>query len=125
MPIEYTLERDGTVVVAQASGVLTLECIASLQKALSEDEGLQSPYSNLLDLRFIEDIQITEQELAKIVENLAIGPKAIGAAKLAIVARQEQTFNLGEKYGAIDKGIEDDVIVFFHVETARKWLGLD
>ena len=125
MPVEYKLEKNGSVVIAQASGVLTLGCIVSLQKALSEDDDLQSPYDSLLDFRFIDDIQISEEELSTIVENLTTGPKAIGASKLAVVARQEQTFNLGDKYGAIYKGIEDNVIVFYHLEVARQWLGLE
>ncbi|MFC2082666.1 hypothetical protein ACFLSG_01310 [Candidatus Bipolaricaulota bacterium] len=125
MPVEYKLEQDGAVVLAQASGVLSLDSFIALQKALSVDEKLQSPHKTLLDIRFVTDIQLTEQDLAKIAQSLTAGPKTLGAEKLAIVARDEQAFVLGDKYGIVEKDVEEDVIVFFHMEVARQWLGID
>ena len=125
MPIEYTLEKDGTIVVAKASGVLTLDSFIALQKALSADGELQSPHNTLLDVRFVTEIQLTEDDLTTIAQSLTAGRKELGAEKLAIVARDEQAFVLGEKYGTVEKGVEENVIVFVHIEVARSWLGID
>lgn len=125
MPVEYKLEKNGTIVVAQASGVLTLDSFKALQKALNADEELRSPHNTLLDVRFVDSVELTEQDLATIAQSLTAGRKKLGAEKLAIVARDEQAFVLGDKYGTVEKGVEEHVIVFVHMEVARQWLGLD
>jgi hypothetical protein len=89
------------------------------------DSGLQATHSTLLDLRFVTDIQLTESDLSTIAQALTSGQKKLGAHKLAIVARHEQSFALGSKYGTLDKGVKENVIVFVHMEIARRWLGID
>jgi hypothetical protein len=125
LAIEYRLERDGAVVLAQAQGVLTLGCFTHLQQRLRDDSGLRAIHSTLLDLRFVTDIQLTESDLAKIAQALTACQKKLGVHKLAIVARDEQSFALGNKYASIEKGVKEDVIVFFHMEVARRWLGIE
>ena len=125
MPIEYELEREGTTVLAHVTGVLALDCFMSLQKEMNADSELQTSHNTLLDVRSVTDIQITAEDLTTIAQSLTTGPKILGANKLAIVARQEQAFVLGNKYGTIDKGVKETVIVFFHMDVARHWLGSD
>ena len=125
MPIEYKLERDGAIVLAHATGVITLDCFMSMQKEMNADNELQTPHDTLLDVTSVTDIQVSVEDLTTIAESLTAGPKTLGANKLAIVARQEQAFVLGNIYGTTDKGVEETVIMFFHAEVARHWLGID
>ena len=125
MPIEYTLERKGTLVLANATGVLTVECFLSMQERMKADAGLHSPHSTLLDVRSATEIRIPEDGLNTIAANLSAGPRRLGAERLAIVATQEQVFALGRKYGELAKAVRENVIVFCQMTTARIWLGID
>ncbi|MFC2027750.1 hypothetical protein ACFLU3_03575 [Chloroflexota bacterium] len=125
MPIEYQLEKNGAVVVASATGVLSLDCFMSMQNALRADTDLNDPYNTLLDTRCVERIELTEDDLVTIAKSLTSEPKKLGADKLAIVAEDEQVFRLVSKYGAIDKGVLSKVITFVHEDVARGWLDID
>ena len=123
MPVEYELQSNGAIVLARATGVLTLDCFMAMQKQMNADSKLQTPHNTLLDVRLVTDIQLTTEDLTVIARSLTTGPKRLGAAKLAIVAREEQAFALGNEYGTVDKDVEESVIVFFHLEVARQWIG--
>lgn len=125
MPVEYRLEKDGAVVIAQAHGVLTLDCFLRLQQQMCRDRQLKTIHSTLLDLRFVTDIRISEADLLTIAQALSIRKKQLGARKLAIVARSEQSFLLGKKYGEAKKDVCENVIVFVHMEVAYRWLGVN
>jgi hypothetical protein len=125
MPIEYKLENNGTLVMARATGVLSLDDFMSMQEKMKADVNLRDSHDTLLDARSVSQIQISEHNLTVIAQGLASGPRSLGARKLAIVASEEQAFVLGEKYRTVEKGVNESVIVFFHLDVARKWLGLD
>ena len=125
MPIDYSLEREGTLVIAKANGALTLDCFIALQKELNADDGLKTPHNTLLDVRLISKIQLTEQDLTTIANNLTEGQKTLGANKLAIVARERFAFELGNLYGTIEKEVNENVIVFSSLAVANVWLGID
>ena len=124
MPIEYTLERGGTLVMAVATGALNLDSFVSLRERLLNDSGLKTPHDTLLDVRAVSRIDISEDDLKLIAQGLTSGPKDLGAARLAIIAHQENAFTLGNIYKTIEKGVEENVIVFFNPEVAKTWLGI-
>jgi len=124
MPIAYTLEQDGTFVLANATGVLTVDCFLAMQGQMKADPQLRTPHSTLLDVRHASDIRIAEDDLDKIVRSLSAGPRTLGAERLAIVATQELAFRLGAIYGEREKEVKEDVIVFYQMDVARLWLGL-
>ncbi len=124
MPIIYHLEKEGTIVSAQATGILSLEDFMSMQKEMISDMDLRDPHDTLLDVRDVSDIQMTEKDLSTIAQSLTSGPKKLGARKLAIVASEELAFLLGKKYGIVEKGVVETVIVFVNIDVARTWLGL-
>ncbi|MCP4583135.1 MAG: hypothetical protein GY839_16125 [candidate division Zixibacteria bacterium] len=86
---------------------------------------LRFPYNSLLDLRHVTEIEIGEKDLVKIFRELTSGSRPHGSEKLAIVAENQKAFDLGYKYGETIKGMNKKVVVFFNVDVARKWLGLD
>ena len=59
MPIEYKLEKDRTLVVARATGVLTLDCFVSMQEKMKADADLRNPHDTFLDVRPVSEIQMT------------------------------------------------------------------
>ena len=111
--------------LAQAHGVLALDCFMLLQRDLCDEKDLQAVHDTLLDLRFVTDIQLTESDLSKIAQAPSLGKKQLGARKLAIVARSEQSFSLGKTYGEAKKDVWENVIVFVHMEVAYRWLGVN
>lgn len=124
MPIEYTLERGGALAMAEATGVLNLDSFMSMRERLLNNPGLKTPHDTLLDVRAVDQIDISEDDLNVIARSLTSGPKDLGAARLAIVAHQESAFTLGNIYKTIEKGVEENVIVFFNPEVAKIWLGI-
>ena len=97
----------------------------TMQKEMKADSEIRTPHNTLLDVRTVTDIQVTAEDLTTIAHNLTAEPKKLGANKLAILARQEQAFTLGNTYGTVDKGVKETVIVFIHEDIARHWLGCD
>ena len=124
MSLKYKLEREGTLVLAKATGALSVEDFMSMQEKMFSDVDLKVPHDTLLDVRDVSDIQISEDDLYIIAQGLTSGPKQLGARKLAIVASEELAFLLGKKYGLVDKGVSETVIVFVNIDVARTWLGL-
>ena len=125
MPIEYTIEKEGAVVIARAIGVLTLDCFMSWQKVIKIDPHLQYPHDTLFDMRFVSKIELKEEDLYAIVQGLTSGSQSIGANRLAIVSIDRKVLNLSQKYETIDKGINETLIVFATYDIAKIWLGLD
>ena len=125
MPIEYKLEKNGTVVTACAIGVVSLDCFMAMQQDMRANANLKDKHNTLLDARNVSRIDVTEEDLTKIAENLTADSKKLGANKLAIVANKDQAFELGKKYQTVEKGVDETVIVFNSISTARKWIGLD
>lgn len=125
MPIEYKLKREGTLVLAHATGTLSLEDFISMQKKMISDQDLMDPHDTLLDARGVSDIQMTEKDLSAIAQSLTSGSKKLGARKLAIVAHEDLAFLLGSKYSVVEKGVNETVIVFINIDVARIWLGIE
>ena len=109
---------------AHATGTLSLEDFMSMQKKMILDVDLKNPHDTLLDARDVSDIQMTEKDLSTIAQSMTSGPKKLGARKLAIVASEELAFLLGKKYGIVEKGVMETVIVFVNIDVARTWLGI-
>lgn len=125
MPIEYKLKHNGTVVLARATGTLTLDDFLTMQKQLNADPFLQTPHKTLLDVRNVATIQIEEDDLKKIAQSLTAGQKRLGAEQLAIVATTAQAFRLGKKYGETPKDVKEIVVVFSNLDVAQIWLGIN
>ncbi len=125
MPIEYALERNGVLVMASATGVLSLDSFMSLREELLNDPLLKDPHDTLLDVTRVSRIDLSEDELNTIAQSLTSGPRKLGAQRLAIVAHQEQAFFLGNKYRMAKKGVDENVIVFVNHEVAKTWLGIN
>jgi hypothetical protein len=123
VPIDFKLEREGTFVSAHATGTLSLEDFVSMQKEMRSNKDLKDPHDTLLDVREVSDIQISEKDLKTISQGLTSGSKKLGARKLAIVAHEDLAFLLGSKYGIVEKGVSETVIVFVSIDVARTWLG--
>ncbi len=124
MPLEYKLERGGTLVNAHATGVLTLDCFMSMQKRMKADINLKETHDTLLDARDVSQIQLTEQDLTIIAQGLTSDQIKLGANRLAIVTTEGQGFTLGERYKTVEKGVEENVLVFFSINIAKTWLGI-
>jgi hypothetical protein len=124
MPIEYTLAKNGSLVMATASGALTLDCFLSMQEKMKADTDLINPHDTLLDARTITSLEVNEKDLAVIADGIISGPKRLGINRLAIVTDRELGFTLGNKYQKNHKDVVDTVIVFFNIDIAHKWLGI-
>jgi hypothetical protein len=123
MPIEYHLEKNGALVVATATGVINLKSFMDMAEAMRADENLRDPHDTLLDARKVSRIELTEEELSEIAKGLTAGPRKLGANRLAIVAKEEQAFQLGRKYKTIEKDVQENVVVFYNLDVAQTWLG--
>lgn len=124
MSLEYELQENGKIVIAHATGVLTLQDFISMAENMKRDDDLRDPHNTLLDVRSVSEVRLTDEDLQTIADGLTSGSRKLGARKLAIVATKEQSFNLGNKYQHVTKGVSETVIVFYSAETARTWLGL-
>ena len=123
MPLEYSVEQEGTFVQAAATGKLTSDEILAYEDQLAEDSRIQSGFRELFDVSDITESEVQDEHLPMIAERVARNPKRTKSAKLAIVARRPESFDRARRYERFASLHRQNVVVFNDIATARIWLG--
>lgn len=122
MPIEYTVNEDGTFVHATATGSPTDEDLAAYLESLTNDSRIKKPgYRELFDAGGISGNSVTMQALEKFAEFVRAHPERIAASKMAIVVGSHESFKQARFYEKLLKSVEN-IIVFNDAAVARIWL---
>jgi hypothetical protein len=125
MPIEYRVDPDRRLVVAEGHGTVSFEEITQYQRDLWARSDLAG-YDELMDMTDVQAaLQPTPARMKELAELAATMDSAHGRSRFAIVAPQHEFFGLGRMYEAY-RGMASrstrQVAVFRDRAQAMLWL---
>lgn len=121
MPVSYHIDKTQNVLFATATGELTAEDIQNFRRAAADDSDFDEQLDNIFDFRSITGLQLTGEE----VRELTFSPVFHEQSRRALVVPHELMFGMSRMY-SLFIGAESDVMrVFYDMDEARRWLGLD
>jgi hypothetical protein len=127
MPIEYRIDHNRRLVLAEGRGVLSDEDVFEYQRAVwlrAEVAG----YDELMDMRMVERINVASADRVGQLAALSASMDVGRASKFAIVAPQDLAFGLGRMYQTF-RGLEEsstkEVGVFRTLDEAMAFLSTE
>lgn len=128
MPIEYRIEHERRLVLAEGRGVFTHKDIIGYQREVWTRDDVQG-YDELVDMSNVEEIAGTSAVGVRQIAEFAVATDPPeGTPKFAIVAPGDLAFALGRMYESfreIVPGSKKEVAVFRTREEAFAWLDGD
>jgi hypothetical protein len=117
MPLQWTITHEESLVVAIASGALSLEEMDAYYADLARSGAL--PYAKIFDLSILEDssLRLVSAAAARMVEYAGEGP----VGPLAIVARSEFGEEIGRLFSSKAR-LNRPVGIFADQAAARAWV---
>ncbi len=128
MPIEYRIEHSRRLVLARATGTVTVADVFGYHHEVWSRPDVVG-YDELVDTREMEAITLTSADRLRdlAVVSASMDP-AQGEGKVAIVASQDLTFGLGRMYAEyrrLDPRSTKELGVFRTMAEALAFLGLE
>lgn len=125
--IEYRIDHDRRLVLAEGHGTLTDEDVFAYQREVWSRPDVAG-YDELMDMTHVTEIALPSMERARELAKLSARMDAPHtASKFAIVARSELAFGLGrlyESYRELEQKSTKEVAVFRSMPEALNWLGI-
>ncbi len=123
MPINYQVQNDGALVLAEASGTFNARESIKYQKSVARDTQVKLGYKMLLDTTKIKKIKITDDDIDRITDITLSNPKNTRGMKVAIVANTMIVFEICKYYEKLVPDSEN-INIFNNQTTAKTWLGV-
>jgi hypothetical protein len=122
MPAEFRIDVVSRRVFSEAIGRLTYEDIVGHMNRLMRDPKFDPSFSQLLDFREIDTLDIDSSEVMALAEVRVFSP----ASKRAFVTSGAEKFGMARMYEAyrIPKG-DKNIRVFADYDEAVEWLDLE
>lgn len=125
MPIEYRIDHERRLVLAEGKGVFTLKDIMGYQREVWTRGDVQG-FDEIVDMSGVKEIAGTTAEGAREIAETAVAmDPPEGTPKFAIVAPGDLAFALGRMYESFREilpGSKKKVAVFRSREEAFAWL---
>ena len=123
MGITYTISREQRLIRALATGIIRAEDLHGLINSLLGDANLTPGIRGLYDSRLAEP-DVTVLQLAEIaVEVKKLLDRGLG--RVALVAQSQTTYRVEKTFSILARAVGVDVDVFWELEAAEAWLGLN
>lgn len=125
MPIDYRVEHERRLVLAEGRGAVTADDIFAYQREVWSRADVNG-YDELVDMTGVDAIvEPSSDGMRRLAELSAQMDPPSSGTKFAIVARQDLAFGLGrmyEAYRALNQRSTKEVAVFRSREEALRWL---
>jgi hypothetical protein len=125
MGIEYRIDDERRMVLAQGCGVVTPENVFAYQREVWSRAELAG-YNELFDMTEVERLEPPSKGSVRDLADLAAGMDSSGcSSKFAIVASDDLAFGIGrmyQSYREFDPRSTKEVAVFRSMAAALKWL---
>ncbi len=120
MPSTFSIDTEQRVILAEASGLLTIDDLISAQRRMQEDPDYDNAFRFLLDLRDVTEVQISSEELRLLADKSSFD----STAKRAYVVPSELVFGMARVYSAFTTADPGALQIFRDMDEARSWLGI-
>ncbi|MCU0821632.1 MAG: hypothetical protein MUC95_04060 [Spirochaetes bacterium] len=126
MSINYTVQKNGNLLYADAGSTLSADDIIKLENSIISDENIKPGYNSLLDWTQVSRLDMVKDEVDEIVDILIKDQKSLPVRKIAIVARPVIATQLSRMVDAASERVNKNVkLIFFNdISTAEMWLGI-
>jgi hypothetical protein len=121
MPASYRIDLRAGVVFTVCEGRFTNEELMDHQQRLSADPDVRPTMNHVMDLRGVTEVAFT----AFGVRSIATRRVFASGSRSAIIARDDSSYDYLEMFQAIRSHSGEDIRVFWTVEDAYRWLGLE
>ncbi len=123
MPIISQIDGSLGVVFSTSHGVVTKEDILAQVERFNTDPAFQPSFDHLVDLRGTTRLDVSTEGVHLVSMHSAFNEKS----RRAIVAEKDEMFGVARMYQSLRELFKkpDQVRVFYTMEEARHWLGLD
>lgn len=127
MPLTYSIELNGSLILAIASGTVTNQDLSEYVSSLAKDARVKPGMKELIDLRGAAGAEVTSNGLLSLATFTLSQKERFRGIKCAIVADRDLAFGLARMYEAYSEGegIPVDRKVFREFDEACRWLGID
>lgn len=121
MPYSYVIDLELEVVFSKIWGTLTDDHVAAHATGLKDDPRFDSEFNQILDMRELDDLQVTSSGIRKVAHLVPFRPNA----RRAFIVGTGQAEALSRVlFAYTDEGI-DRYKLFRDLPPAMEWVGLD
>ena len=124
MTLSYSFNKHLNLVNAKGSGNLSAQDFRDYSLNLLQNPEIASGFLELQDYRGVEESHISLEEMKNIIEFDETSGRPV-ASKLAFIARTDYGYGTLRQYKAFVESEEREIEVFFDIEEAKKWLGIE
>jgi hypothetical protein len=124
VPISFEIRPAARLVYVKCTGVVSLEEILRYETVVVTDAEFDAEYIEVLDLRTAERLEVSRDEVARIVGYEKNHERYIGKRKVAFIAPADLEFGLGRMYEMMEHESPMETQVFRNIDTACEWTGL-
>ena len=123
MSFTTRIDSDRRLSYVLGSGTVTFDDLAAAQRTLANDPAFDPTFPVLIDLRTVNDVRLTRQEMQSLVGISAAAP----STRRAILVGTPGVLGLARLYEALreNQTTNDVVRACQTIEEAISWLGVD
>ncbi len=121
MSVTYHIDTAKNVLFAKADGELTAGDIQAFRRAAVKDPDFDPHLDTLFDFLDITGLQLSGDE----VKELTLSAIFHDRSRRALVVPSKVMFGVSRMYSSYIRADSDVLKVFYDMNDARRWLGLD
>ena len=124
MPLTYHIDKEQSLIITTAVGVLTDEDVLLHKTQLLKDPDFRPGLRELSDIRSIDRLAVTPIGIKNMVEHDRHHAEQVEQHRLAIVASEDAVFGMGRMYQMMAEPVTESVRIFRDIDEAKAWLGV-
>ena len=121
MSVTYHIDKGTNVLFAKANGELTAKDILAFRRAAVEDPDFDPHLDSIFDFLDINGIEMSGDE----VRELTLSAVFHERSRRALVVPSKVMYGISRMYSLYIRADSDVMKVFYDMNEARRWLGLD
>ena len=125
MPVIYTIIPDQKVACIRAWGKVTVDDIMIQGERMFAEGEWRNGFSILCDYREITELNVTSEEVKRLVGQDKKNERLFDKSKCAVVATKDFIFGLSRMWEILSEDTSLTKMVFKDIADAIRWLGLD
>jgi hypothetical protein len=124
MTIEYAIIEEKQLVLVKGSGIITGEDVIRHLDVLASDNRYIAPMKKIIDYRFIESLNISQDEAVSIALKKDTFSNKFRGEKCVFISPTNGTYGSSREHQSLVDSSNIDTAVFRNIEKALNWLDI-